>query len=449
MNQNQKKRWLFIGLLAAGLLVGVILLIYRIRHRPLGFLTYDVIDTIFSLYTLFIGMAFEKLRSKYLTYREKTLSDKLHERRYGNRWDRQSLMAQLKSNYPSTPDLKRIDIHTNNQIIETAFYSMGSPHHIKYKNYDTEASSRYQIHHNRYGLNYFKILRQSGKEYKNELNFRLLEAAISGDELAITFGPTYFFDYLKSTGALDVELYDAITNHSPRKTPIRNMYMPTTAAMREARSRICLGGVNVVLAMKVKDKFNVILQVRSGEVADSRGEIAVIPKGFHQPLMEEFPYQSMDFRNSIYRELAEECFGHDLKQNETYIDAYEYFKNCKGVSEVIEGLETQDPNYSLHLTRFGFNSITGNYALNALLVIQAPHYYIENIQNIRKNFETKSFIQCDVTDSSILAHYLNDKRWNDDSIVAFCDALEVLRDRYKVPITPAIEVVSGQGGHEA
>lgn len=441
MNQNQKNQWLFMFSLATYAAIGGVLLTYRIRHAPMGPITYDGVDTLFNLYTLLTGIAFERLHSRYLSYREKRLSDQLHEHRYGNQWNRELLIQFIKNQYKPTQELKRIKIQFNNQIIETAFYSMGVPNTIEYRDYDSKKSINNKINHNKYGLKYFKTLKKSGKKYRDELNFRLLEANLQADRLVVTFGPARFFDYLKSTGAMDVELYDAVAKHAPNRTPIRKIYMPNTQAICDFKRRICLGGVNVVLAMKTKDKFNIILQVRSGDVADSRGEIAIVPKGFHQPLMEEFPYESMNFKNSIYRELAEECFGHDLEQNDTYIDAYEYFKNCNGVGEVLNGLENKNSNFSLHLTRFGFNSITGNYALNALLVIQDPRYHTENIQNIRKNFEAKSFIQCDITDPSTLAHYLDDRRWNDDSIVAFCDALEVMRDRYGVRITPQLEVI--------
>lgn len=67
--------------------------------------------------------------------------------------------------------------------------------------------------------------------------------------------------------------------------------MPDLASVLDLQSRLCAGGVAGLCAIaRPADGYHgpadyaLLVQERSGQVVNAAGRLAVIPKGFHEPL---------------------------------------------------------------------------------------------------------------------------------------------------------------------
>ena len=64
--------------------------------------------------------------------------------------------------------------------------------------------------------------------------------------------------------------------------------MPDLRRLSDFTSRVCCGGIGVLLAIsrdKPYDDFIIPIQIRSSMVSDGRNMYAVFPKAFHEKLM--------------------------------------------------------------------------------------------------------------------------------------------------------------------
>jgi hypothetical protein len=95
---------------------------------------------------------------------------------------------------------------------------------------------------------------------------------------------------------------------------LRDAYLPDVAAVLDVPGRICAGGALALCAFaRPADPYRgpadyaILVQERSSDVVNAARQLAVIPKGFHQPLT--------DFRNdakisaTLRREMEEELFA--------------------------------------------------------------------------------------------------------------------------------------------
>ncbi|MDX8037673.1 transcriptional regulator, partial [Lentzea sp. BCCO 10_0856] len=153
--------------------------------------------------------------------------------------------------------------------------------------------------------------------------FRLLDVDMRKHQLAGTVGVTDFVGYVVTMDLLEGELVDALTTDrptSPGALPLRDTYMRNLTAALNVGDRMCAGGALALTAIaRPADAFRsepdylLLVQERSGHVINAARRLAVIPKGFHQPLT--------DFRAdtqvgaTLRREMEEELFGRDDVDN--------------------------------------------------------------------------------------------------------------------------------------
>src|SRR5260370_10004202 len=115
------------------------------------------------------------------------------------------------------------------------------------------------------------------------------------------------------------ELIDALTaGVSPRAglLPLRDRCLPDRASVLGMADRLCAGGTLALCAIarpaspyRGPADYVLLIQERSGDVVNAARRLAVIPKGFHQPMT--------DFRTdarigaTLRREMEEELFGRE------------------------------------------------------------------------------------------------------------------------------------------
>src|SRR3984893_448067 len=118
---------------------------------------------------------------------------------------------------------------------------------------------------------------------------------------------------------LDGELIEALTAVVPPRPvslPLRDRYLPDLASVLGIAGRLCAGGTLALCAIarpanpyRGPADYILLVQERSGDVVNAARRLAVIPKGFHQPMT--------DFRTdtqigaTLRREMEEELFGRE------------------------------------------------------------------------------------------------------------------------------------------
>jgi hypothetical protein len=149
--------------------------------------------------------------------------------------------------------------------------------------------------------------------------YRLTRISIGKGELGGSLGITQFAAYALTLDLLEGELADALTAGmapEPGSLPLRDRYLPDLASVLGVAGRLCAGGPLALCAFarpadpyRGPADYTLLVQERSGSVLNAARQLAVIPKGFHQPLT--------DFRGdakiaaTLRREMEEELFGRD------------------------------------------------------------------------------------------------------------------------------------------
>src|SRR5690242_16502030 len=158
----------------------------------------------------------------------------------------------------------------------------------------------------------------TGARMINAPLYRLISITVSGQGISGSVGLIHFIDYALTLDLLENELIDSLSTGvppSPGDLPLRGQYLPTASSLVEINSRICAGGPLALLAIARSrhsrkggnPDYALFIQERSGRVLNSARRLAVIPKAFHQPLV-DFSDEAQ-LSATIEREMEEELFG--------------------------------------------------------------------------------------------------------------------------------------------
>lgn len=144
--------------------------------------------------------------------------------------------------------------------------------------------------------------------------YRLLDIEPAAHHLGGSLGVTHFVHYALTMDLLEGELVDAIAAGGSSPMPLRDRYLPDVASVLDLSNRLCSGGVLALTAIaRPADPFRgeadylVLVQERSGSVLNAARRLAVIPKGFHQPLNDV--RRDAQVGATLRREMEEELFG--------------------------------------------------------------------------------------------------------------------------------------------
>lgn len=149
--------------------------------------------------------------------------------------------------------------------------------------------------------------------------YRLLQINPFPGALAGSLGVTPFVGYALTTDLLEGELLDALAAGAPAQPgslPLRDALLPDVAAVLNLSSRLCAGGALALSAfarpaspLRGPADYVLLVQERSATVVNAARRLAVIPKGFHQPMTD----LRADARvgATLLREMEEELFGRE------------------------------------------------------------------------------------------------------------------------------------------
>nr|BFE50306.1 hypothetical protein GCM10017745_37330 [Saccharothrix mutabilis subsp. capreolus] len=275
-----------------------------------------------------------------------------------------------------------------------------------------------------------------GNRMVNMPLFRLLDVDVRKNAIAGTVGVTSFVGYVVTMDLLEGELIDALTAGrptTPGALPLRDAYLPSLSAVLDVPERMCAGGALALTAIaRPADPFRgeadylLLVQERSGHVINAARRLAVIPKGFHQPLT--------DFRAdaqvgaTLRREMEEELFGREDIDNTVGEQRHADPMHPSRLSEPMRWLMGQPGRLRMECTGFGLNLVSGNFEFASLIVIEDEEFWTRYGGQVQANWEASRLRQYSSLDTDLLEELVNDAAWSNEGLFALLQGLRRLRE---------------------
>jgi hypothetical protein len=263
--------------------------------------------------------------------------------------------------------------------------------------------------------------------------YELLSVDIKAGRIAGTVGIAPFVQYALTMDLLEGELIDAIsagTADRPDALPLRAKYLPDTRSVLDLTGRSCAGGVLALCAIARPASFRneadylLIVQERSGHVLNAARKLAVIPKGFHQPLTDVGADTQLGA--TLLREMEEELFGRDdidnTVANQRSIDPMHPTRlsaPMKWLSEARDALR-------MECTGFGLNLVSGNYEFASLIVIDDEEFWARYGGQVEASWESSSLRRYSSLDDELLTELIGDVAWSNEGLFALLQGLRRL-----------------------
>jgi hypothetical protein len=220
----------------------------------------------------------------------------------------------------------------------------------------------------------------------------------------------------------------------PGSLPLRDAYLPDMASVLGVADRLCAGGALALCAFaRPADSYRgpadyaILVQERSGSVVNATGQLAVIPKGFHQPLT--------DFRGdakiaaTLRREMEEELFGRQDVDNTIAAPQITDPMHPARLSAPMRWLTTENPDaIRMECTGFGLNLVSGNFEFACIIIVESEDFWIKFGGQIEAGWESASLRQYSSLDGDALAVLSTSDAWSNEGLFAFSQGLRRLRE---------------------
>jgi hypothetical protein len=277
----------------------------------------------------------------------------------------------------------------------------------------------------------------SGAAIVNSPLYRLQETVIKPGRINLTFGLTDFVTYALTLDLLEHELADAISRDhplTPANLPLRSRYLPTAESVVDVGNRLCAGGPLALFAAARPAKrgrdadYVLLVQERSGRVLNSARRLAVIPKAFHQPLVDF----NDDSRPSatLEREMEEELFGRadvdSTMGGQLRADPLHLSRLSDPMRWLMEHAEPD--HWRMECTGFGFNLVSGNYEIASLIVVEDEEWWGEYGGHIEANWESDRLRRYSSRDAATIGTLVHDESWSNEGLFAFIQGLRRLSE---------------------
>ncbi len=263
--------------------------------------------------------------------------------------------------------------------------------------------------------------------------YRLLEI---GPETAAagSVGLALFVEYALTMDLLEGELLDAVAAGpiGSESLVLRRRYLPDTASILDIRSRLCVGGVLALCAIaRPADPYRgpadyaLLVQERSDRVLNAAGRLAVIPKGFHQPLTDAGAEAHIEA--TLLRELEEELFGRAEVDSTRAKRRVLAPMHPSRLSEPLRWL-LDSGRLRMECTGFGLNLVSGNYEFACLVVIEDEEFWTRYGGVIEANWESSQLRQYSSLDCDLLTELIEDEAWSNEGLFALLQGIRRLAE---------------------
>lgn len=284
-----------------------------------------------------------------------------------------------------------------------------------------------------------------GVRITNKPLYRLLDVDIRDGVISGSVGLVPFGVYALTLDLLERELTEAVVSGraaSPGELPLRDRYLPDVASVLDLESRLAAGGVLGLCAIaRPADMYRgaadyaLLIQERSEQVLNAAGRLAVIPKGFHEPLRDV----AADARigATLRRELEEELFGRTEVDSTAGDSGIAAPMHPSRLSEPMRWLAAAPGRMHMECTGFGLNLMSGNYEFACLIVIDDEDFWPRYGGLVEANWEAAGLRVYSSLDDQLLASLATDESWSNEGLFAFLQGLRRLREvggpRVRVP----------------
>ena len=286
----------------------------------------------------------------------------------------------------------------------------------------------------------------AGTRFTESTLYWLTGIDIAAGKIGGTLGLSRFTSYALTLDLLEGELNDALASGAPTvpgSLPLRDRYLPDVASVLDVSGRLCAGGALALCAFArpatfYRDRADYVLlvQERSGNVINAARRLAVIPKGFHQPMT--------DYRNdariaaTLLREMEEELFGREEIDNTLTTQSAADPMHPSRLSEPMRWLLMENPTaMRVECTGFGLNLVSGNCEFAGLVVVESDDFWSRYGGQIEANWESSALRQYSSLDGESLAELVTEDTWSNEGLFALAQGLRRLRqvggDRVRVP----------------
>jgi hypothetical protein len=266
--------------------------------------------------------------------------------------------------------------------------------------------------------------------------FRLLDVDARKGAIAGSVGVSRFVRYALTMDQLEGELIDALATDQPTELgslPLRDTYLPDLPSVLYLQGRLCAGGTLALCAIarpasphRGPADYVLLVQERSGHVVNAARRLAVIPKGFHQPMTD---YRTdVQLGATLRREMEEELFGRDEIDNTVGHQRRADPMHPSRLSEPMTWLMAEPDRLRVECTGFGLNLVSGNYEFPALIVIDDDEFWSRYGGQIEANWEATSLRQYSSLDRELLTELIGDDAWSNEGLFALLQGLRRLAE---------------------
>lgn len=264
--------------------------------------------------------------------------------------------------------------------------------------------------------------------------FRLVEVEARTSAIRGTFDVTRFVRYALTMDLLEGELIDALAADapvSPATLPLRHKHLPDLASVIDLPGRLCAGGALALCAiarpaslLRGPADYVLLVQERSGHVVNAARRLAVIPKGFHEPMTD---YRAdAHLSATLLREMEEELFGREDVDSTNGDQLRAEPMHPNRLSEPMRWLMAEPDRLRMECTGFGLNLMSGNFEFAGLIVIDDEEFWSRFGGQIEANWETTSLRQYSSLDHEMLSELISDNAWSNEGLFALLQGLRSL-----------------------
>ena len=168
------------------------------------------------------------------------------------------------------------------------------------------------------------------------------------------------------------------------------------------------------------------MQERSGHVLNAARRLAVIPKGFHQPLTDV--RADAQIGATLLREMEEELFGRGDLDNTLNELRHADPMHPSRLSEPLRYLLAEPGRLRMECTAFGLNLVSGNYEFASLIVIDDEDFWARYGGVVEANWESSALRRYSSTDDELLADLIADEAWSNEGLFAMTQGLHRLAE---------------------
>ena len=269
--------------------------------------------------------------------------------------------------------------------------------------------------------------------------YQLRQLEISEDHLAGDVSLTDFTTYALTMDLLEREIHDAIVDAdalTPGRLPLRARLLPSLDSVMDIGSRMCVGGpLALFAAARPRGRFRagqpdymLLVQQRSNRVVNAAGRLSVLPKSFHEPLI-DFS-DDAQLSATLERELEAELFGREEVDatlgSRRHAEPFHISRLSEPMRWLIDHSDTDQ--WRMECTGFGLNLVSGNFEFASLIVIDDEEWWERFGGHVEANWETQGLRRYSSRDEDALEDLVHDEAWSNEGLFSFVQGLTRLKE---------------------